>query len=252
MFLRLFQLKVGIGNIAEFEQFYYKSVFQELKTVSGCLFASLIKGGSSSGEFISMSIWEKQSQAEAYSKSHPYQNLVKKLEPMLAHSTEWKIELSQDSELHYTPIPLKPSLTHYQVTAFSELGNMTEIKAQDMFVRIVNAKIKDGSLPELRQIYNEQLIPALKATDGCLYAYLTENMHYNQEVISLTIWENKIFAEEYEKTGQFSKLVDKVKHTFSNYYQWKMQLENKKAQTVTSDDLTVTKYHMVTGETFKL
>ena len=252
VFLRLFQLKIGIGSIAKFEQFYNKFVFPELKVAQGCLFAGLIKGGNSPGEFISMSIWDRQRHAEAYSKSHPYQDLVKKLEPLLAHSTEWKIELSQDSELQYTPIPLKPELNHYQVTAFSEMGKEIENKPQDMFVRIVNVKIKDGSLPELRQIYIDEIIPELNAIPGCLYAYLTENMHYSQEVFSLTIWENQALAEEYEKSGNFSKLVDKVKHTFSDYYQWKMQLENKKEKTVSSDDVTVIKYKMVTGETFQL
>ena len=218
----------------------------------GCLFAGLIKGGNSPGEFISMSIWDRQSQAETYSKGHPYQDLVKKLEPLLAHSTEWKIELSKDSELQYTPMPLKPELNHYQVTAFSEKGKEIENKSSDMFVRIVSAKIKDGGLPELRQIYNDEIIPELIATTGCLYAYLTENMLDSQEVFSLTIWENRTLAENYEKSGHFSKLVDKVKHTFSNFYQWKMQLENRKEKTVSSDDLTVTKYQMVTGETFQL
>jgi len=252
VFLRLFQLKVGIGNIVKFEQFYNKFVFPELKVASGCLCAGLIKGGKTPGEFISMSIWDRQSQAELYSKSHPYQDLVKKLEPFFAHSTEWKIELSHDSELQYTPVPLKPALNHYQVTAFSQFGKEPKKKNEKMYVRIVSVKIKDGSLPELRQIYNEEIIPELKVTPGCLYAYLTENMHYSQEVFSLTIWENQTLAEKYEKSGHFSKLVDKVKHTFSDYYQWKMQLENKKEKTVSSDDLTVTRYQMVTGEKFKL
>lgn len=252
VFLRLFQLKVGIENLVKFEQFYNKSVFPELKLASGCLFAGLIKSANSLNEFISMSIWNSQIQAEAYSKSHPYQELVKKLEPFLAHSTEWKIELSQNSELQYTPIPIKPALNHYQVTAFSEMGKKAEKNVQELFVRIVSANIKDGSLPELRKIYNEEIIPELKATPGCLYAYLTENMHYNQEVFSLTIWENQTFASMYEKSGHFSKLVDKVKHTFSDYYQWKMQLENVKGKAVSSDDLTVFNYQMVVGESFKV
>lgn len=119
---------------------------------------------------------------------------------------------------------------------------------------------KTKVIPELQkikefiEIYKREIIPALQATDGCLHAYLMENLQEKEqeEVISITIWESKEKAEQYEKSGQFDRLVEKVKHTFTTLSQWQMSLEKEQGkQAKTSDDLSVSHYTMVAGRRFK-
>ena len=47
-------------------------------------------------------------------------------------------------------------------------------------------------------------------------------------------------------------MIDKVKHTFSEFYRWKMALEKNTGQQVkTSEDLKINKYSLVSGKSFK-
>jgi heme-degrading monooxygenase HmoA len=72
------------------------------------------------------------------------------------------------------------------------------------------------------------------------------------EVISITIWENREKAEQYEKSGRFDRLVEKVKHTFTKLSQWQMSLEKEEGkQAKTSDDMSVSHYTMLAGKHFK-
>ena len=67
-----------------------------------------------------------------------------------------------------------------------------------------------------------------------------------------TMWESKEDADDYEKSGRFDELTEKLKHTFAELYQWKMTLEKEGVrQAVTSEDLAVKYYSIVTGKSFQ-
>ncbi|MCK4754075.1 MAG: hypothetical protein KAS58_02505, partial [Calditrichia bacterium] len=81
---------------------------------------------------------------------------------------------------------------------------------------------------------------------------LIESMHQENEVISLSIWDSSEDAETYEKSGAFDKLVNKLRPTFSQFYQWKMALDKDTAKKVsTTDDLKVSHYRVVTGKNLR-
>jgi heme-degrading monooxygenase HmoA len=107
-------------------------------------------------------------------------------------------------------------------------------------------------LAEFRNIYGSEIIPTLKKTKGCRFAYLTENIQEEDDAISVTIWDSKEDADNYEKSGVFEDLTEKVKHTFSNLFQWKMALEkdSQGSKISTSADLKVSHYTMVAGRNF--
>jgi heme-degrading monooxygenase HmoA len=120
-----------------------------------------------------------------------------------------------------------------------------------MYVRIVSAKIQEGKLGEFRHLYTKEVLPALKKTPGCRYAFLTEKIQEENEIISCTIWDSKEDAQHYEDSGRFAELTKKVEHTLSGLYQWKMALQKKSGKEVrTSEDLKVTHYNVVTGKKF--
>ncbi|KPJ89684.1 MAG: hypothetical protein AMJ53_15555 [Gammaproteobacteria bacterium SG8_11] len=251
MFVRFLQVKVSTEYLKTLQGFYDKIVIPELQKTPGCQYACLIQSGNSADEFVSMTFWSTKNEAEAYEKSGVYQSLLNQVKPFLAESSEWKIKLSDDFELKYEPVAEEPILREYSVAAQSEEEAPDEEQNPRMYVRIVSAKIKDGKMDEFKKLYADIIIPALKNTKGCQYAYLTESMQEDNQIISLTIWDRKEDAERYEQTGRFAELVDKVKHTLSELYQWKMALEKetgKKAKT--SEDIEISRYSVVTGKSF--
>lgn len=252
VFMRFLQLKINTEYIQMLRPFYEKSVIPELQKMEGCLFAGLIQSSRSAGEFISMTLWETKSQAEAYEKSGVFQMLLKRVKPFLSESSEWKIQLSKDLELQYEPISEEPVLKEYSVTAQTDAGNFESQENPRIYVRLVSLKIEKGKLKEFRQKYMQKIIPALRSTKGCIYAYLSESLQNKNEVMSVTIWDSKRDLDRYEESGRFIELVDKVKDTFSQFYQWKMALEKDISGRVkTSEDMKIDYYGLISGKRFK-
>jgi len=251
MFMRLVQLKADMSNLGRLKQFYEKVTIKELQDMPGCLFAGLIQSNPRSDEMLSMTLWENQQRAEHYDTSGTYKRLLELTKPFLAESTEWRVQLSDSLELEYSPVTEEPVLKQFKVTALSDTENEVPEENTRMYVRIVSAKIQQGKMDEFRELYSEEIIPGLKNTRGCRYAFLTESLQDSNEIISVTIWNSKEDAEYYESSGRFAELTRKVKHTLSSFYQWKMALEKKLTGEVkTSDDIKVTHYSMVTGKKF--
>ena len=112
--------------------------------------------------------------------------------------------------------------------------------------------LQKNKITEFRDIYQDSIIPALRDTEGCCYAYLIESMRQDNEVISVTIWDKKENAQNYEKSGKFDELVNKLRPTFSQFYQWKMALDDNTENKVrTSDDLKIKDYQVVTGKNLR-
>ena len=251
MFMRFLQLKIDVQHINEFKKFYEDIVSPKLQNMPGCLFAGLIKSGISNNEFISLTFWSTLKQAENYEKQGAYNSLIEQARPFLSESTEWKIHLSNNIELEYAPIPEEPIIKKYSVKAQKSDEEKLTPFSSNMFVRIVSVKVQEGKQDEFKKIYSEIIIPELKSVKGCQYAYLIESVNEEDEYISLTVWDNKEDADIYESSGKFTELVNKIKHTFSQFYLWKMALEKDyNAKVQTTEDLKVEHYNLVMGKSF--
>ncbi len=252
MFMRFIQLKINMDYREIIKPFYNNSIIPELQEIKGCLFAGLIQSNRSSDELISMTLWKTKAQAEAFEQSKTFQKLMKRIKPFLSGSSEWKIQLSEDLQVQYSPVQEEPILTEYEVTAHTSSGESESLENPRMYVRLVSLILQEGKVDEFRHIYKNQIIPALNASPGCRYAYLIESLQNRHEIISVSIWENKKDADLYEESGRFAELVDKVKHTFSEFYRWKMALEkNIRGEVKTSEDMKVDYYGLVSARRFK-
>jgi heme-degrading monooxygenase HmoA len=251
MYMRLFQIKIKSEKLPELQQFYETKVIPALQGLPGCRHASLIHSAHRADESISLTLWDSRENAEAYEQSGLFQQLLQASQPFMADSSEWKIQLSEDLKLEYLPVPEEPVVKSYNVDATTDAKALPEAPTAFMYLRIVSAKIGSGMIEEFRRLYAEKIIPALRGVPGCRYAFLTESLEAQNEVISVTIWDSRQDAENYERSGLFDQLTQKVKHTFSELYQWKMALENaRRGQVATSEDLRVEHYSVVTGKSF--
>ena len=121
-----------------------------------------------------------------------------------------------------------------------------------MWVRIVSLKLRPGKLEEFKRLYSGQVIPALRKVKGCRYIYLTERSDRKDEVISVTSWESKEDAENYEQSGLFARLLESQQSALSEFYRWK--LKEQKLQSglaATSEDPTVEHFDMLVGKAFR-
>ena len=252
MYLRLFKIKVKTEFVSRYIDFYKNKVIQKLNKVSGCLFAGLLINQAYKNRFISMTFWNSPQNAGTYEKSNLYKLLLKENKPFLAESSEWNIQLSDDLNIQYEPVPEEPSVTKYSVKVLSDSHPLIPAELPEMHVRILSIKIQQEKMQELENTYKKQIIPALKNVDGCRFAFLTESMSDNDEVLSITVWNNSTDADNYEKSGRFKTLLSKLEHTFPPLYHWKKTIEAKKeGQVFTSADLSLEQYIMLTGKQFQ-
>ena len=251
MFMRLFQLQLNPDFLEKFKQFYEDTVSPKLQHIDGCLFASLIEGKPEENEYISLTFWKTQEQAENYERSSLFQDLLDKAKPFFSESNEWKFQLSKNMEIEYISENEIPTAKKYSVKVQKEEDENLKINNGHIYVRVVELKIQKDKLNEFKQLYSDVIIPAFKKTKGCIQAFLTQSINEENNFISMTIWESKEDAENFETLGSYKKLINKVKHTFSQFYLWKMSLEKQYGSHVKStDDLHVEKYEIVTGKSF--
>jgi quinol monooxygenase YgiN len=251
MFMRFTYLKINPEYQELLPPFYNKIVLPELQKIEGCLFGGLVKSSESSADYVSVTLWKSREQAESYEKGKSYAKLMDKIKPYLAESSEWKVHLSENLELNYDSGLEEPVIREYRVTTQKLPDEEPVPGGNPLYVRLVSVKLQEGKLSEFRRLYNEEIVPVLQNTNGCRYIYLTESLQGDNEIVSITVWDSKKDADEYENSGQFDELIQKVKHTFSHFYQWKMQLEKEDGSKLkTSDDLKVDYYGMVSGKRF--
>lgn len=251
MFMRLVHLSISGEYESSFRQLYIISVLPQLQKIEGCKMADLIKSNSEKGKYISLTFWEDEAQAEKYEKSDAFKNLAAQINMFLAESSEWKVQLSENYKLEYKPVLDIPYRKNYSVFANTQNKNIINSSKAGMFTRIVSFKIEQKKLEEFKNIYSSEIIPNLETAEGCSFSYLTEGLKDKNEFLSITIWEEKSFADNYENSGKFLEQIKKVRPTFSKFYLWKMNLEqNNKGKIETSEDMRVDNYTIITGKRF--
>jgi quinol monooxygenase YgiN len=251
MYMRLFHLKINPDFLPMLQPFHDKVVIPELQQIEGCLFAGLIQSSKSDNECVSITLWETREQAEAFEKSMAFRSLMEKVKPFLSESTEWKVQLSDDLELKYEPVKEEPVLKEFKVVTKSDITPDENELRTLMYVRMVSIRLKEGKIEAFREKYVKEIVPTLQSTKGCRYIYLLENIQEKNQVISITIWDNKEMANAYERSGSFARLTAKVKDTISDFYQWKLALEKGGGSRVkTSEDIEIYSYGLVSAKRF--
>jgi heme-degrading monooxygenase HmoA len=247
--MRFVRLSVKPEALQEYVKFFEEVDSKALHKIDGCLFAGLIRAERNSSDCIALTLWKSADHARAYEESGQYAKLLDDNRPFLIDSSEWRVQLSDDLTLQYAPVESEPQVDTFEVTASTEEKAPTEEELSHMFLRITSANVQAGKVGAFGKIYTEKIIPALKQVDGFRHAFLVESTQDASEVLSVTVWESREKADEYEKSGRFSYLVDEVKPLLSSLYQWKFSLDSsKKDNVVTSDDLRVEGFEMLTGD----
>jgi heme-degrading monooxygenase HmoA len=251
MFMRLLQIKVKPESVPQVVEFYETRVFQELSKVPGCLYAGILQHNTRPEEGISMTLWKTKKDAEKYEASGISQILVYEIEPLILETSEFRLQLSENLELECTPVPEEPTIKSYELTEQKQFVADSSLEKNQMCTRIVYLTTLTEKHQEFVDIYRKEIIPVLQDTDGCLHVYLMENIDRKGEIISVTIWSSQDKARRYEESGEFQRLVDKVKHTFSQFIQWSMAVQEEPGRQIrASDEMVVACYNLLKGKNF--
>ena len=84
-----------------------------------------------------------------------------------------------------------------------------------MWVRLTFVKIQPDKVDEVRKIYNDEIVPTVKAQKGNVDIFLMESVGEDEEVISFASWDSKENGDAYEASGTYIEMVNKVKHGFA-------------------------------------
>ena len=249
MYMRLVYARSKPDMSSIIQKIYDDKIIPRIKKMPGCLLSCLIQSDAHADEGISMTLWDSQMHAEAYDQSGLFQELLNEVKPYLSDSSEWKIQLSKELKLEYQPVPEEPALKAYTSFVQADSKMLSESEFSFMYMRILSLKIKPGMMEEFRKIYKEDILSTLRGVKGCRYAFMAESTHDASEALSLTIWNSKQDAANYENSKVYDALMKKVKHTFSEVFQWKLTLEKESGGKVfTTVDPSSMIYTIVTGK----
>jgi len=252
MFIRLVEATVRRDNEAMLETVYSDLILPVLEETPGCIFAGLLKNLEHTKTYISLTIWDTEKSAEEYVSSGRYDINVDQVRTLLVDSAEWKIQLSRDNMIEYTPISNDLVVRSYPVKE-SEKPLSEQVSSENSYLRIISHKVKEGSQNEFMEIYNSEILPLLKHIEGCTYAFLVDNSENDGEMLSFSIWDSLDHVKRYEEDGRFEDFLSKISHTLGDLYQWKMALSDSSSstRTITSQDIGIDKYTLITGKKFR-
>lgn len=251
MLMRLVEAILKPETVDEFRAIYQNKIIAVLEQTPGCLFAGLLQSVDKTNQLVSLTLWESKGDARSYVESGTFQKNLDLAIPYMEESSEWKIQLTKENTLNYEQVRQEPIIKSYYVTPDSSISE--EIPIIRAYLRVLSLSIIAGKEDEFKRIYYEEIQPELQNVPGCRYSFLIDNTESNREMLSFTIWDDLVSVKMYEQEGEFQLLLYKVQHTLAELYQWKMALEKQEgsALAVSSRDVDISKFTMVTGEKFK-
>ncbi len=246
MFLRTVQLRVSPDHLWNFRKQYEESVVPELQKAPGCLYVALVRAEEGEEEVLSLELWDGAESVEVHEPKSMFSSFVERTKELMADSSEYRVHLSPDMQLEYSAEPHQPVYRSFTVELHTDISRLLRGSAPMTFLRIVSVRIRPEMAEEFARIYERDIAPTLLDLPGCRFNLLVTNLQDRSEHLSLTLWDSPQDAGAYEQSGTFNRLTERVQHTFSMLYQWKLGIEREPGkQAATSDDLVVRTYYVL-------
>jgi quinol monooxygenase YgiN len=246
MFLQAVRLQISPDHLWAFRKLYEQSMIPELQGAVGCLYAALVRGDETEEDVVALALWDEEKSAGQHEAKSGFPELIEQSKGYMADSSNYKIRLSPDMQLEYSPEPRQPVFRSYSVALHSDVSRLLRGTAPMTFLRVVSVHVRPDMADEFIRIYERDIAPTLLALSGCRFNLLVTNTQDRSEHLSVTLWDSPQNADVYEEDGTFNRLTEKLKHTFSTLYQWKLGLEQEPGkQAATSEDLVVRTYHVL-------
>lgn len=83
-----------------------------------------------------------------------------------------------------------------------------------MFARVTTVSIQPDKVADVTRIYNESILPAVKAASGNRGVFLLIDAATGTGM-SITLWDSQVAGEAYDASGSYREQVGKVVPFFS-------------------------------------
>lgn len=90
-----------------------------------------------------------------------------------------------------------------------------------MVVRLTRFRIPPDRIKDARKIYKKEIVPEVRGQKGNLNVMLLEPTDDSQDYISFTAWESEEDATNYETSGKFKELAEKINGLLSGKIKFK-------------------------------
>ncbi|NBB85683.1 MAG: hypothetical protein GVY12_05585 [Bacteroidetes bacterium] len=252
MHLRLVEALVKEHREPRLRALYTAAILPALDKTPGCVLAGLLHRHEQPRSFVSLTLWTSEEAAEDYVRSGTYDENVAIVEELFEEESEWKIQLSKDNTVEFAPVKKAPALRTYPV-ARDDASVPSTVPASAAVFRILSLTLQQGKRAEFKEVYNRWVLPALRAEEGCFYAFLIDDAEREGEMVSVSLWDSMASVHRYEQDGRYQALLDKLRPTLGELYQWKMALQRQSptATAVTSQDIDVRTFSLITAKRFQ-
>lgn len=223
MFLRFIRLVVREGSEAAFQKFYSERVIPALTAVPGCAFAGLLTPWRSE-EHRSLTLWRTAEEARAYEKSGLFHRLLRESAPYLSERTVWRARLADDPLETLPPEGEREIPPEGYEVQGDGAGETLASASRSLFVRVVALHSAPNRRTEFLERFRGEVLPALRATEGCRGALLAEGIRDPDEALSITVWDRESSATRYEMSAESERLTRILEPTLSSMTQWQLVL----------------------------
>jgi heme-degrading monooxygenase HmoA len=225
---------------------YARSVLSALRITEGCIFASLLQNTSNPQECISLTIWASRKTSTDYEESGLYLKLVDSLRPYFLESTEWKLELSEDLSLEYTPTQVEPTVERFDDSvAGSE--NIFRLKANPFAVHILTLSVQEDQIPTFESIFSKEIHPKYKLHKGFIDLIMVRQQ---RKFHIVSFWDETVDIESSTGINSVTQLLESVYKIFPSFVRWKVSHNSTTHTSASSEDLTAAVYRCLTAEWF--
>jgi heme-degrading monooxygenase HmoA len=99
-----------------------------------------------------------------------------------------------------------------------------------MYLRFLHLNVREGQEAAFARFYDESVIPALAATEGCLYAALLAPWRSTGHQ-SITIWSSQDTAAAYRDSGLYDRLLAEAAPMLADRAEWRIRLARDPLET---------------------
>lgn len=246
MFLRMVTHAIRSNEAEHMAELYHRTVITALRTTPGCVFAALLQNTANAQECISLTIWNTPKDSFDYEESGLFQQLVNALRPYFVESNEWKLELSEDLSLEYTPIQSEPTVERYNE---SDEGakQIAAMKANPFAVQILTLSVQEEKIQEFRTIFSSEIHPKFKTHKGFIDLILVRQ---NREFHIISFWDETVDIQSASGIHSINDLLKSIYSILPSFIRWKVSHRSTSHTSASSEDIKATVLRSLVAEWF--
>jgi heme-degrading monooxygenase HmoA len=225
---------------------YGRNVLSALRTTQGCVFASHLQNTANPQECISLTIWDSAKESNDYEASGLYEQLVDSLRPFFVESNEWKLELSKDLSLEYTPIQVEPTIERFhQSVAGSE--QISRLKAKPFAVQMITLSVQEEQVDAFERIFASEIHPKFKLHKGFIDLIL---LRKEREFHILSFWDETVDLESSRSPQSVHQLLESIYTVLPDFVRWRMTHQSAAQTSASTEDIKSAIYRCLVAEWF--